>query len=71
MADMIFNISSRYRRVHDRCKNKLNKEKFRATTLYHKFSDTSIDMTDENVIETELEQFNDLVDAINFFGMRI
>ena len=30
----------------------------------------SIDMTDENVIETELEQFNDLVDAINFFGMR-
>ena len=47
MADMIFNISSRYRRVHDRCKNKLNKEKFRATTLYHKFSDTSIDMTDE------------------------
>ena len=31
----------------------------------------SIDMTDENVIEKELEQFNDLVDAINFFGMRI
>ena len=31
----------------------------------------SIDMTDENVIERELEQFNDLVDAINFFGMRI
>ena len=30
----------------------------------------SIDMTDENVIERELEQFNDLVDAINFFGMR-
>ena len=30
----------------------------------------SIDMTDENVIEIELEQFNDLVDAINFFGMR-
>ncbi|MGN0176817.1 MAG: methyl coenzyme M reductase-arginine methyltransferase Mmp10 [Methanobrevibacter sp.] len=30
----------------------------------------SIDMTDENVIETELEQFNDLVDAINFFGMK-
>ena len=31
----------------------------------------SIDMSDENVIERELEQFNDLVDAINFFGMRI
>ncbi len=31
----------------------------------------SIDMTDENVIERELEQFNDLVDAINFFGMRM
>ena len=31
----------------------------------------SIDMTDENVIERELEDFNDLVDAINFFGMRI
>ena len=31
----------------------------------------SIDMTDENVIERELEQFNDLVDAINFFGMRL
>ena len=31
----------------------------------------SIDMTDENVIERELEEFNDLVDAINFFGMRI
>ena len=31
----------------------------------------SIDMIDENVIEKELEQFNDLVDAINFFGMRI
>lgn len=31
----------------------------------------SIDMTDENVIERELEQFNDLVDAINFFGMRV
>ena len=31
----------------------------------------SIDMTDENVIERELEQFNDLVDAVNFFGMRI
>ena len=31
----------------------------------------SIDLTDENVIERELEQFNDLVDAINFFGMRI
>ena len=30
----------------------------------------SIDMTDENVIERELEEFNDLVDAINFFGMR-
>jgi methanogenesis marker radical SAM protein len=30
----------------------------------------SIDMTDENVIERELEQFNDLVDAVNFFGMR-
>lgn len=30
----------------------------------------SIDMTDENVIERELESFNDLVDAINFFGMR-
>lgn len=30
----------------------------------------SIDMIDENVIERELEQFNDLVDAINFFGMR-
>ena len=29
-----------------------------------------IDMTDENVIERELEQFNDLMDAINFFGMR-
>ena len=32
--------------------------------------DLSIDMTDENVIERELEQFNDLVDAVNFFGMR-
>ena len=31
----------------------------------------TIDRTDENVIERELEQFNDLVDAINFFGMRI
>ena len=31
----------------------------------------SIDMSDENVIERELEQFNDLVDAINFFGMRL
>jgi len=31
----------------------------------------SIDMTDENVIERELEEFNDLVDAINFFGMKI
>ncbi len=31
----------------------------------------SIDMTDENVIERELEQFNDLVDAVNFFGMRV
>ena len=30
----------------------------------------SIDMSDENVIERELEQFNDLVDAVNFFGMR-
>ena len=30
----------------------------------------SIDLTDENVIERELEDFNDLVDAINFFGMR-
>ena len=30
----------------------------------------SIDMTDENVIERELESFNDLVDAVNFFGMR-
>ena len=30
----------------------------------------SIDMIDENVIEHELENFNDLVDAINFFGMR-
>ena len=30
----------------------------------------SIDMSDENVIERELEDFNDLVDAINFFGMR-
>lgn len=31
----------------------------------------SFDMADENVIERELEQFNDLVDAINFFGMKI
>ena len=31
----------------------------------------SIDLTDENVIERELEDFNDLVDAINFFGMRL
>ena len=31
----------------------------------------SIDLTDENVIERELEEFNDLVDAINFFGMRL
>lgn len=31
----------------------------------------SIDMTDENVIERELEEFNDLVDAINFFGMKL
>ena len=30
----------------------------------------SIDMIDENVIERELEDFNELVDAINFFGMR-
>ncbi len=30
----------------------------------------SFDMIDENVIERELEQFNDLVDAINFYGMR-
>ena len=30
----------------------------------------SFDMTDENVIERELEEFNDLVDAINFYGMR-
>lgn len=28
-------------------------------------------LTDENVIERELEQFNDLVDAINFFGMTL
>lgn len=27
-------------------------------------------LTDENVIERELEQFNELVDAINFFGMK-
>ena len=31
----------------------------------------SIDMSDENVIERELEDFNDLVDAINFFGMKL
>lgn len=31
----------------------------------------SFDKTDEKVIEEELTQFNDLVDAINFFGMRI
>ena len=31
----------------------------------------SFDKTDENVIEEELTQFNDLVDAINFFGMKI
>ena len=31
----------------------------------------SFDKTDENVIEEELTQFNDLVDAINFFGMRV
>ena len=31
----------------------------------------SFDKTDENVIEEELTQFNDLVDAINFFGMRL
>ncbi|MDO5848140.1 MAG: methyl coenzyme M reductase-arginine methyltransferase Mmp10 [Methanobrevibacter sp.] len=30
----------------------------------------SFDMIDENVIERELEQFNDLVDAINFYGMK-
>lgn len=30
----------------------------------------SFDMIDENVIEHELEQFNDLVDAINFYGMK-
>ncbi len=30
----------------------------------------SFDMIDENVIERELESFNDLVDAVNFFGMR-
>lgn len=30
----------------------------------------SFDMIDENVIERELEEFNDLVDAINFYGMR-
>lgn len=30
----------------------------------------SFDMTDEDVIERELESFNDLVDAINFYGMR-
>lgn len=30
----------------------------------------SFDMTDEDVIERELEGFNDLVDAINFFGMK-
>ena len=31
----------------------------------------SFDKTDENVIEEELTQFNDLVDAIHFFGMKI
>ena len=31
----------------------------------------SFDKTDENVIEEELTQFNDLVDAINFFGMKL
>lgn len=31
----------------------------------------SNDLIDENVIETELEQFNELADAINFFGMKI
>lgn len=30
----------------------------------------SFDYTDENVIEKELESFNELVDAINFFGMK-
>lgn len=30
----------------------------------------SFDKIDENVIEHELEQFNDLVDAINFYGMK-
>lgn len=30
----------------------------------------SFNMIDENVIEHELEQFNDLVDAINFYGMK-
>lgn len=30
----------------------------------------SFDMSDEDVIERELEQFNDLVDAINFYGMK-
>ena len=31
----------------------------------------SNDLTDENVIEHELEQFNELADAINFFGMKV
>ena len=30
----------------------------------------SFDKIDENLIEHELEQFNELVDAINFYGMR-
>ena len=31
----------------------------------------SNDLTDEDLIETELEQFNELADAINFFGMKV
>lgn len=48
MADMIFNISSQYNRVHDRCKNRLNKEKFRSTKLTYSYpNSSSVDMTDE------------------------
>ena len=39
--------------------------------LIDKLVEISQEISTENVIEEELTQFNDLVDAINFFGMRI
>ena len=48
---------------------KISDQEYREIQIVTEEDELIVSITDEDVIEKELEQFRDLVEAINFFGM--